>query len=722
VRAASALAGWLVARRAPAAADSEKINAFWPAVDTRSMLDRVMQMAEGMMFRCAIDGEWTMHLVSDGCLELTGYTPAELVGNRAVSYEDITHAEDRQAVRETILAAVAEGVRYRVSYRIRCRDGVEKWVLERGCRICDERGQWVLEGFVEDISERVHSRDALAEAEARYRSIFEHSTEGIFQTTADGRYLSANPALAAIYGYESAAELIGDLQNIGAQLYVDPQRREAFKRIMAESGAVHGFEAQIRRRDGSVIWISENARSVLGPDGEFLYYEGAVQDITANKQYQEQLEHQASHDLLTGLPNRNLLNDRLQQAISHAERNGYFAVVAFIDLDNFKYINDSLGHLVGDELLVEIARRLQFCLRSTDTVARYGGDEFVLVLNNHYAVGSIVHVLDRVLTEIQRPVLAAGQELFVTCSIGLSLYPSDGGDAQSLIKNADAAMYLAKSRGRNNYQFFTHRLNTLATERVTFEGSLRRALEREELHVYFQPKIGKDRRPLGFEALIRWNSAEHGWVPPDKFIGIAEETGLIEPITEFVLNTACLQAVTWSRAGYGDLNMAVNLSARSLQQTDVTALVAKVLSQTGLDPQRLEIEITESMIIGNVDRSLATLHKLKALGVRLAVDDFGTGYSSLSYLQRFPVDILKIDRSFVRDLDVVACDSHIAKLVVLLGHSLGLIVVAEGVETESQYEYLEALGCDEYQGFLFARPLAPGDIETQILRLPAVTV
>ncbi len=688
----------------------------WVAVDLDRMLEGLMRLFDGIVFRCALDADWTLLLIGGDCRALTGYDAAELLGSRRVSFKNLIHPMDRPAVEAATEEAVARGAAYRLEYRIVCSDGSEKWVQERGESIRDEDGVPVLQGFLEDISARVRSRQALAAAEARYRSIFENATDGIFQTTAEGVYLAANPALARIYGYDTPAELMAALQDIGSQLYVDPSRREEFKRIMTKAGRLDDFESEVRRRDGTVIWISESAHAVHDREGCFLYYEGVVQDITAQKQHQKQLEYQASHDLLTGLPNRVLLADRLQQAIALAERNSYFATVAFIDLDNFKYINDSLGHQAGDVLLVEVARRLQACVRTTDTVARYGGDEFVLVLNNHYQTASIVRIMKRIREELQRPVAVDGTELFVTASIGISVYPNDGDDPQDLIKNADAAMYLAKDQGRNNFQFFTRQLNYLAMERVGLDSSLRRALARNEITVHFQAKVDRRQQVLGFEALVRWHSPEQGWIPPDKFIGVAEDTGLIVPITEHVLTVACRQAVAWSQAGLGEPTMAVNLSARMLQEEAIVALVGRVLAESGLAPERLELEITESMIIGNIDRSIALLHRLKALGVRLAIDDFGTGYSSLSYLKRFPADVLKIDRAFVRDLDLHVEESHIAKLVIVLGHSLGLMVVAEGVETASQLEYLDAFGCDAYQGYLFARPMPADEVERQVLR------
>lgn len=695
--------------------DDTPLAQSWMAAELRVNPMRVLQTLvnnlDGMIFRCKLDEHWTMLFVSSGCFQLTGYAPEALLMNREVSYEAITHPDDREHARRRVVGAVEANRRYRVEYRIVRADGSLCWVAERGAQVVDENGNLVLEGFVEDITEQIQAQHDVASAEARYRSIFENSSEGIFQTTADGQYLNANPALARIYGYDTATELITALQNIGSQLYVDTSSRKRFQKIMTERGSVQGFEAQVRRLDGTVIWIAENARAVRGPDGEFLYYEGTVQDITETKRYQEQLEHQASHDLLTGLPNRTLFADRLNQSIQLAERNSYLAAVAFIDLDNFKYINDSLGHKAGDDLLVEIANRLRCALRGSDTVARYGGDEFVLILNNLYQVHYVVKVISRILEEIQRPMVLEGQELCVTCSIGLSLYPNDGSDPESLIQHADAAMYLAKESGRNTYKFFTRRLNELAVERVGLEGSLRRALERDELQVYFQPKADRSGVPIGVEALLRWFSPEHGTVSPDRFIGLAEDTGLIEPITEFILRTACRQAMVWREAGYPPLQIAVNLSARSLKQEDLVERVMAILEETGLPPEQLELELTESMLIENIDHSINVLHALKAKGIRLAIDDFGTGYSSLSYLQRFPVDILKIDRTFVRNLDMHPSETNITKLIILMGHSLKLRVVAEGVETENQWEHLVALGCDEFQGYYFAKPLEPAELE-----------
>jgi len=690
-------------------------------LDLGRMLETLVNNLDGVVLRCRMDEHWTVLFISCGCQRLTGYAAEDLVGNTRISYEKLTHPEDRECVRQKILAAAQTDGYYRLEYRIRRADGEIRWVHERGRVVVAEDGENVLEAFVEDISDQVDARNSLALAEMRYRSIFENSSDGIFQTTAEGCYLDANPALAAIYGYASPAELVAGLKDIGSQLYVDPAQRGRFKRVMAERGTVQDFESEIRRRDGEVIWITENAHSVFGPDATFLYYEGTVRDITERKRYQQQLEFHANHDQLTGLPNRNLLNDRLLQAIHYAHRNSYFSVVAFIDLDNFKFINDSMGHRAGDVLLIEIAKRLQSCLRETDTVARYGGDEFVLILNDYYQVSQIVGVLERVLEEIGRPVTVLGQELYVTCSIGISQYPTDGEDPQSLLQHADAAMYLAKERGKNNFQFYTNRLNALATQRVKLESSLRRALDNREIQVYFQPKVDQAGTCVGVEALARWHSKEFGWVAPSQFIGIAEDSALIEPLTEYILRQACRKIAGLVEKG-GEIGVAVNLSARAFHQKDLGRMIARVLAETRLPAHLLELEITESAMVGDIEKCIATLHELKAIGLRIAIDDFGTGYSSLSYLQRFPIDTLKIDRSFVSNMRLDPKDSPIAQAIVSLGQSLQLTVVAEGVETAEQFSALKSLGCEAFQGFLFAKPMPVEQFEDYFLARKGLTV
>lgn len=685
----------------------------WRDIDSERVLRVLVRNLDGMLFRCAIDADWTVHFASEGSKELTGYSPAELERSQKISLEALTHPEDRPLVREAILMAIDHGAPYRIEYRIRCQDGSEKWVLERGVCVIDELGGRVIEGFIEDITERVRGQLQLAEAELRYRSIFENSVVGMFQTSADGRYLAANQALADLYGYPTPQALIEQLSDIANRLYVDPQRRADFAEQVRRHGVVRDFESEVFRCDGQRVWISENAHAVRGPDGGLLYYEGTVEDITERRQHQAQLEYQATHDPLTGLPNRNLLQDRLEQAIVNARRGNEQVAVAFVDLDNFKVINDSLGHAAGDRLLVEISNRLRRSLRAVDTVARYGGDEFVLILGNQSDTSILVQTLERIQSAICTPLELAGHELYVGCSIGISTYPQDGHDLATLLSNADAAMYLAKAEGKGQFQFYTPELNDSAHERLALEGALRRALDGGQLSVVYQPKIDSVGKVLGFEALLRWFSPEFGQVPPDKFIPLAEETGLIKPLTDYVLETACREA-----AGWGEMHIAVNLSARQFASDCLVSQIRRILGETGLPAGRLQIEITESMLVGDVDRTVDTLTRLKALGVRIAVDDFGTGYSSLAYLKRFPLDILKIDRSFVMECERDADAMAIPRAVISLGHSLGLRIVAEGVEKQSQLDVLSEHGCEEFQGYLISKPM-PATLVATYLAKPA---
>ena len=676
-----------------------------PDGDT-GMLSGLLAHFEGMVYRCSIDDAWSMEFVSVGCQPLTGYRVDEFIGRR-ISFDDLIHPDDLRMVRDAIKQALAARQRYSFEYRIVRRDGGIRWVWEHGTGIRDARGKPVaLEGFVQDITLRRESEHALHEAERRYRSIFENAVEGIFQSTPDKGYLAVNPSLARMYGYDSAQQMIDTLQDIEHQLYLDPGRRAEFLRLMSEHDQVINFESQVRQRNGKVIWISENARAVRDASDAILLFEGTVVDITERKMHEEQIRHQATHDALTGLPNRNLLSDRLQQAILHAQRNGNIAAVAFIDLDQFKLINDSLGHQVGDDLLQTVAERLKSCMRAADTVARQGGDEFVIVLGDQKSTETIADTIRRLIDIVARPWAINGLELHVTCSVGISIYPADGNDAETLLRNADSAMYKAKELGRNRYEYFAAEMNRHASERLEVLNSLRHAIANHEFVLQYQPKVHlASGRVVGAEALIRWQSAARGMVSPATFIPLAEESGLIIAIGEWVLRTACAQNVAWQQAGYPPIPVSVNLSPRQLVRDDIVTLVADVLKSTGLAPQYLELEITETVVMRDVDKSLATLKKLKALGVRISIDDFGTGYSSLNYLKRFPVDTLKIDRSFVSDIATDQDDAAIVKAVISLAHILNLRVVAEGVEAEEQSRFLMENGCDEVQGYHYGRPV-----------------
>ncbi|MGE5526408.1 MAG: putative bifunctional diguanylate cyclase/phosphodiesterase [Rhodospirillaceae bacterium] len=449
-------------------------------------------------------------------------------------------------------------------------------------------------------------------------------------------------------------------------------------------------------------------------DRELLFR--SIQYSIERKRYQEQIERQANYDALTGLPNRSLLHERLRHAMAVHRHERYIAVV-FLDLDHFKFVNDGLGHNTGDVLIREIAARLKSAVREGDTVARLGGDEFILVLGDQPGDGAVQLAMQRVLDAVGQPVTLDGQEFSVTCSAGICLYPRDGGDVETLLRNADAAMYRAKAGGRNNFQFYKAEMNHNANERLSMEHNLRRALDRLEFELHYQPRIDLQRRRMvGAEALVRWRHPTAGLIYPDRFIPIAEETGLIVPLGEWVMHTACAQTRAWHIAGYDPIGVSVNLSLRQFKQHSLVRSVQRILTDTGLVASHLEMELTESLVMQDAEGAITTLKALRELGVHVAVDDFGTGYSSLSYLKRLPIAALKIDQAFVRDISDGQGDRGVlAQAIIALGHNLRLRVVAEGVETQEQVSFLEQHGCDEVQGMYFGRPVPAAEFEALLL-------
>lgn len=500
----------------------------------------------------------------------------------------------------------------------------------------------------------------------------------------------------------------------------DDEREETREDIMdlVRSGEFPSRVIRIRRPDGGLRYVQIQAVASLDATGTVARLSGTIQDVTELHEAEQRIRYLAYHDGTTGLPNRQSFIEGLGKALSIAKRHHRQLGILALDLDQFKRVNDTLGHGVGNEVLISAARRLIATLRECDViavpeqrdegregVARLDGDEFSVLISDLDHYHDAAKVAHRLLDELRKPFKAGGQEVFLTASIGLALYPLDGDDADSLMRNAGAAMHFAKEQGRDNYQFYSRAMNATALEKLSMESQLRKALERNEFLLHFQPKINAaTRRVVGVEALIRWQHPELGMVPPSQFIPLAEETGLIVPIGEWVLRSACEQSRAWQRAGLPSVHVAVNISSPHFRQ-GLTDSVAKALQATALDPGLLEVELTESMLMQNVETTLATLHELKDMGVRLAIDDFGTGYSSLSYLKRFPLDALKIDRSFVKDLPRDPEDAAITKAIIAMAHSLRLQVVAEGVETQEQLAFLQQHGCDVLQGYLFSRPV-----------------
>ena len=557
------------------------------------------------------------------------------------------------------------------------------------------------------------------ELNLRNRAIESSLNAILIVDAASRRILYANPAFEAISGYVEADAIGRELQFLLGEDRNQPGMHE-IQLAMREKQEAHAV-LRCYRQDGTVFWNECFVAPVRAEEDETVtHYVAVMNDVTEAKRYEEQLAHQANYDALTQLANRNLLQDRLAQAIKAARRDESSIAVVFLDLDNFKLVNDGAGHDVGDELLQEMARRLRRCVRESDTVARLGGDEFVLLLQQRRAGSAVVEaditmLMNTLLAAIAQPATVGQRRIRPTASIGVSLYPQDGQDATTLLSNADAAMYRAKELGRNRFQFFTADVHERIRRRMELETSLRLAIERHEFELHYQPQVElASGRIIGIEALLRWRHPEKGLVPPSEFIGFAEESGLILPIGQWVLHEACRQNKAWHDAGLAKLPVAVNMSVRQCEQEDVAQVVQDALNAAGLAPQYLELEITESLSMANPEQSVPLMQLLKGLGVILSIDDFGTGFSNLSYLRRLPVDRLKIDLSFVREIASDPGSLAISESIINLSHSLDLQVVAEGVETEEQAALLGSRDCDCIQGYLFSPPVSGRQL-TQLL-------
>ncbi len=556
----------------------------------------------------------------------------------------------------------------------------------------------------EDITERKLREQVLRESEERFRLLYENVPLSYHSLDGAGRLVEVNQAFLDLLGYpreEVVGRWAGD--------FLSAESRQSFRasypRFLAGE-PIADVEFTLVRRDGSPVVVTIHGKIGRNARGEFLQAHCILHNITEKKQTEERIRQLAFFDPLTRLPNRTLLQDRLQQILAQAGRDGRQAAVLFLDLDNFKEVNDTLGHSIGDRMLEEVAERLQGCIRRTDTVARLGGDEFVVLLPALQRAEDAAEVARKIITSLAAAIDLDGREFFTSASIGIALFPGDGEDIDSLLKNADTAMYQAKARGRNNFQFYTADMNAKALARLLLANDLRRGLERKEFFLTYQPQWNvASGEIIGVEALLRWRHPELGLLPPARFIPIAEETGLILPIGNWVLRTACAQTKIWQKAGLPPLKMAVNLSGRQFRQHDLAEQVGRILQETGLDPEYLELEITESVLMENAEATRETIRQLKDMGVHLAIDDFGTGYSSLNYLKHFPIDRLKIDRVFIKDLAEHPDETAIAEAVIALAHSLRIRVMAEGVETRTQMELLFSRRCEEMQGYFFSYPL-----------------
>jgi diguanylate cyclase (GGDEF)-like protein/PAS domain S-box-containing protein len=573
-------------------------------------------------------------------------------------------------------------------------------------------------GTITDVTGLKEAEAALRQSEGRFRDLTELSSDWYWEQDEHFRFTQMS---SKIYEFSlDAAEHIGKQRWEMPLLGVTAEQWAAHKALLAAHEPFQDFVYQRHDINGNLRDISVSGRPIFDEQGRFKGYRGIGRDITEQKQVEEKIRHMAHHDALTQLPNRVLLHDRIGQAIAKAQRSRDALALLFIDLDRFKTVNDSLGHHVGDRLLRSVAARLEASTRGSDTIARIGGDEFVVLLSELDEPQNARHVAQKVLDALSEPVEIDGHELRVTPSIGICAYPHDGHDVEALMRNADTAMYHAKQMGRNNYQFFTQAMNDAAQERLLLENDLRHAVERSEFVLHYQPQVDLITGAIiGFEALVRWQHPQRGLVAPAQFVGAAEETGLIGPIGDWVLREACSQARAWHDAGHAGLRVAVNCSAQQFQRGDgFVETVDRVLRDTGLAPSRLDLEITESVIIHHSEAVIARFASLDDMGVHISIDDFGTGYSSLSYLKRFAVHQLKIDQSFVRDISTDPDDAAIVSAIIAIAHSLGLQVVAEGVETSEQLAYLRSLGCDAAQGYFFSKPV-PAKEFSRLLEQPA---
>lgn len=662
------------------------------------------------------DMEGRIEYVNQAFEKVTGYGKEEAIGQTPRILKSGRHSQDfYERLWQTILVGgVFQGILIN-----RKKSGELYYEEETVTPLKDAVGR--VTHFIstgKDITVREQALEELRESEQRFHGTFDQAAVGIAHVSLDGQWLRVNRRLCDIVGYTEEEMLALRFQDI---TYPEDQGTDAEYTSRLLTGEIPHFSLEKRyiHKDGAIIWINVTVSLVREPSGAPKYFIAVTEDITRRKEAEAQLVYLANHDALTGLANRTLLQDRLTQAVALASRTHSTVGVLFLDLDSFKNVNDSLGHNIGDQFIRATADRLSACVRTGDTVARLGGDEFVLMLGELERAENAAAVASQALAAVSRPMMIESHELALSASIGISLYPRDGTDAPMLLRNADAALYRAKGTGRNSFQFYATEMNAHALDRLMLENDLRYALERDEFVLHYQPQVvAGTGRIIGVEALLRWRPQGRDMVLPSRFLPLAEETGLILPIGKWVLRTACAQASAWVKMGV-PVRVAVNFSGIQCQQGDVVELVASVLRETECAAQWLEIEVTESVLMKDADKATEKLRALKGMGVHLSIDDFGTGYSSLSYLKHFPIDTLKIDQSFVRDLTSDPDDALIAEAVIALAHSLRLKVIAEGVETAGQLSFLRAHGCDYVQGFFYSRPKAVDEI-TRLLRYQSI--
>ncbi|MBI3726782.1 MAG: EAL domain-containing protein [Burkholderiales bacterium] len=679
--------------------------------DNMEMLALSVQQSPFAVVITNADGE--LEYGNDSFCRISGYGLNEVLGKHV--FWNSGDPADEKVMR--IIKALKIGEHWQGDVLGHRKDGTAYWERQMVSPLCNADGHIThLVAIKQDITDSKFQLKEVEQALLLREQALVSSSNGIMITRSDDSDHSivyVNPAFERITGY-TAQEVIGREGRFLVREDLAQPDLEEIRTALREKRAGCALLRNYRK-DGTQFWNELHISPVKDATGAATtHFVSVINDVSERVNYQKELEYQATHDSLTGLANRNLLNDRITQAIAWAKRQDLSVGLMLLDLDHFKLINDASGHGAGDEMLKQVANRLSHCVRETDTVARLGGDEFVIILTDLPETGDVDIVAEKILAALSRPFEINGHDVFVTASIGISLYPRDGDHGEILLRYADIAMYRVKEHGRNSVRQFIPEMGVTAISRLNMEGALRRALERHELTLHYQPKIElATGHIVGAEALVRWHHPQIGLIHPIEFIPLAEETGLILPLGEWVLAEACRQQVSWKKSGMADLKIAINMSPRQFRQEDLSDRVAAIFTEAGADPSNVTLELTESMVMQDVNSTLVALRALKKLGVSISLDDFGTGYSSLSYLRRFPIDELKIDKSFINDIHENPDDAAIASAIIAMALSLSLSVVAEGVEKKEQAELLRKMGCSQVQGYYFGRPMDASGFATR---------
>ncbi len=664
-----------------------------------------------------VDLEGNLTFFNRAGSEILGYSAEELMGMNYRQYTDETNAKKLFKYFNTVFSSEVPVSGLEIEY-IR-KDGSKRFVDISISLNRDTQGKvFGFRGIARDITERIWASHRLKESEQRYKSLFEYNPDAVFSLDLEGQCISANPAVKRLTGYDPETFTHKNLLPYIVQKNEQKMAFIYYRKVLA--GNPQYFEITINHKNGKTVQLS-----VVGfpakVDDQIVGTYFIAKDVTDAKEAARTIHHMAYHDDLTQLPNRRMVQDYLKRILSEADHNNHRAAVLFLDLDRFKFINDSLGHAAGDRVLRIVAQRLRNTIEDNKSlsgiVGRLGGDEFVVVIPNFSHHHEVITLANEIASKLRNPFTLGSNEFQVTTSIGIALYPQHGNNVETIMKHADAAMYQAKESGKNNFQFYQAERDSWASETLILENELRKAIEREELELYYQPQVEmRSGKLVGMEALVRWRHPKWGAIPPSKFIPLAEETGLIVPLDEWVLHSACVQNREWQRKGYPPLSVSINLSARQFQEKNLSVKIMDILNKVRLEPRYLTLELTESMVMNSFDETNHTLQNLKKMGILLSLDDFGTGYSSLSYLKHIPIDILKIDQSFIHNLLQNDRDKAIVQAIIQLAHHLKLKIVAEGVEQEEQSRLLYEWGCHISQGYYISRPLPASQMEELLTR------